>query len=91
MQVNFHISLARGAKFAILLYLLYVCFHTDTTENSYKESFLEVSMEGYCMKCKTKREMLDPKQVTTKNGRPMTKGTCPECGTTICKIGSSKK
>ena len=38
-------------------------------------------MEGYCMKCK---------QTTTKNGRPMTKGTCPVCGTTICKIGSSK-
>lgn len=50
----------------------------------------EIAMEGYCMKCKAKREIQDPKQVTTKNGRPMTKGTCPECGTTICKIGSSK-
>ena len=48
-------------------------------------------MEGYCMKCKAKREMQDTIEVTTKNGRPMTKGKCPECGTTICKIGSTKK
>ena len=43
------------------------------------------------MKCKAKREMQDTIEVVTKNGRPMTKGKCPECGTTICKIGISKK
>lgn len=48
-------------------------------------------MEGYCMKCKAKKEMLDPQQVTTKNGRQMTKGKCPDCGTTICKIGGTAK
>jgi hypothetical protein len=49
-----------------------------------------MAIEGYCMKCKAKKEIQNPKQVTAKNGRPMTKGTCPDCGTTICKIGSSK-
>ena len=49
------------------------------------------AIEGYCMKCKAKREITKPQQVITKNGRNMTKGICPVCGTTICKIGASKK
>ena len=49
------------------------------------------AIEGYCMKCKAKREITKPQQVITKNGRNMTKGVCPVCGTTICKIGASKK
>lgn len=35
--------------------------------------------EAYCVKCKEKREMKDVTEVTTKNGRPMLKGTCPVC------------
>ncbi len=46
---------------------------------------------AHCMKCKDKREMVDPKKTTTKNGRVMLKGTCPECGTTMCKFVSSKE
>jgi len=42
--------------------------------------------EGYCVKCKAKREMLNGKEVKTKNGRRMLKGKCPECGTTMCRI-----
>lgn len=44
---------------------------------------------GYCVKCKAPREMKDPKQITMKNGRPATEGTCPVCGTRIFKIGVS--
>ena len=47
--------------------------------------------EAYCVKCKEKREMVDPNEETMKNGRPILKGKCPECGTTICKILPSKK
>lgn len=43
-------------------------------------------MEGYCMKCKAKREMKDVKKITMKNGRPAAKGVCPECGTNMFKI-----
>lgn len=43
-------------------------------------------MEAYCVKCKAKREMKNPKTVTTKNGRQMAKGTCPVCGTTMNKF-----
>jgi hypothetical protein len=42
---------------------------------------------AYCVKCKDKREMRDPKEITMKNGRPATQGVCPECGTKMFKIG----
>jgi DNA polymerase II large subunit len=45
-----------------------------------KRRLTEVIMaEAYCVKCKEKREMKDVTEVTTKNGRPMLKGTCPVC------------
>jgi len=40
--------------------------------------------EGYCVKCKKKVEMKDPKKTTTKKGKAMMKGSCPDCGTTVC-------
>jgi hypothetical protein len=46
-------------------------------------------MEGYCLKCRTKREIQDPVQVTLKNGRPATQGTCPVCSTKITRIGKA--
>jgi len=52
-----------------------------------KEGFF---MEGYCMKCKEKREIKDAKPVTMKNGKPATEGTCPTCGTKMFKIGAAK-
>jgi len=42
--------------------------------------------EGYCVKCKAKREMINVKQVKMANGRPALKGTCPVCGTGMFKI-----
>jgi RNase P subunit RPR2 len=45
---------------------------------------------AYCVKCKAKKEMKDETQVTMKNGRPATKGTCPDCGTGMYRIGSPK-
>jgi len=44
---------------------------------------------GYCVKCKSSREIKDAKQITMKNGRPATQGLCPVCGTKIFKIGGS--
>jgi Domain of unknown function (DUF5679) len=45
---------------------------------------------GYCMKCKAQREINNAKQITMKNGRPATEGTCPVCSTKIFKIGAMK-
>jgi hypothetical protein len=46
-------------------------------------------MEGYCLKCRTKREMQDSKAITMKNGKPATEGKCPVCSTKIFKIGKA--
>ena len=44
-------------------------------------------MEAYCMRCKAKKEMKNPKTVTMKNGRKATTGTCSVCSTKMFKIG----
>jgi hypothetical protein len=41
--------------------------------------------EGYCVKCKEKREFEGVVNVA-KSGSLMAKGPCPECGTTVCRI-----
>jgi len=46
-------------------------------------------MTGYCLKCKKIKEMKDEDIVTTKNGKSMAKGICPDCGTKICKMLSN--
>jgi len=46
--------------------------------------------EAYCVKCKSKQEMNDAKEVTMKNGKPALSGKCPTCGTKMFRIGSSK-
>ena len=43
-------------------------------------------MEGYCVKCKSKKEIKDPVEVTMKNGRKAMKGKCPACGTGMFRI-----
>ena len=43
-------------------------------------------MEGYCVKCKSKKEIKGAKEVTMKNGRKAMKGTCPSCGTGMFRI-----
>jgi hypothetical protein len=32
-------------------------------------------MQAYCVKCRAKKEMKDPKAITMKNGKPATQGT----------------
>lgn len=47
-------------------------------------------VEGYCVKCRKKQEMQNPQQITMKNGKPATTGTCPVCGTKMFKIGKAE-
>ena len=42
---------------------------------------------AYCMKCRRKVEIKDPKQITLKDGRPAVQGACPVCGTKVFRIG----
>jgi DNA-directed RNA polymerase subunit RPC12/RpoP len=46
-------------------------------------------VEGYCVKCRAKKQIKNAKEITMKNGRPATEGVCPDCGTKIFKIGKA--
>jgi hypothetical protein len=54
---------------------------------SSKDIYYILATQAYCVKCKSKRDMNDEKQVTMKNGRQATSGTCIVCGTKMFKIG----
>lgn len=43
--------------------------------------------EAYCVRDKKKVEIQNPQQITMKNGKPATKGTCPICGNAVFRIG----
>jgi DNA topoisomerase-1 len=44
-------------------------------------------MEAYCLKCKTKRELIDPQPVYFANGTAATRGTCAVCGSVLNRMG----
>lgn len=46
--------------------------------------------EGYCNKCKLKKEIVDAVEVLMKNGRRAIKGKCSTCGAVIFKIIGGK-
>lgn len=46
--------------------------------------------EGYCVKCKAKKEISQAVEETMKNGRRAIKGKCPVCDTVIFKFLGSK-
>ena len=50
-----------------------------------------MEFEGYCVKCRTKRIVKGAMVVKTSKGRPMAKGTCPVCGTTVTSFISDKE
>lgn len=53
------------------------------------------AVEGYCVKCKSKREMKDAKEVAMKGKggvqRRAMKGKCSKCSTTMFRIMGAKK
>ncbi len=44
-------------------------------------------MQAYCMKCRKKVEIKNPKSIIMKNKRPATQGECPDCSTKVFRIG----
>lgn len=50
----------------------------------------KVEYVGYCVKCKAKQTMVDPKEITMKGKgkvkRRAATGTCPKCGTKMFRI-----
>jgi len=49
----------------------------------------EGRMQAYCMKCRKKVEIKNPKSITMKNKKPATQGVCPTCNTKVFKIGKA--
>lgn len=48
-------------------------------------------MQGYCVKCRSKKEIKGAKAIKMQNGKPATQGTCPTCGTKMYRIGAGKQ
>ncbi len=48
------------------------------------------TLQSYCVKCKTKRDIANPVAVFTSTGSPATRGTCPVCGTTLFRMGATE-
>lgn len=57
------------------------------------EEKIQEKVQAYCVKCKAKREIKDPKEVSMKGKggqrRAMT-GSCPTCGTKMFRILGKK-
>ena len=43
-------------------------------------------VQGYCVKCRSKREMRNARAITMKNGKPATQGVCSVCGSKMFRI-----
>ncbi len=47
----------------------------------------DLQLEAYCMKCRTKRPMQEPRPIFTASGTPATQGVCSVCGTKLTRMG----
>ena len=50
-----------------------------------------MTTEGYCVKCRQKVIMQNPVESKTKRGTKIAKGKCPNCGTTVARMGGLQK
>jgi hypothetical protein len=56
-----------------------------TCAGATKEGSVAENYNGYCVKCKEKRDF-EGEIAETKTGMRMAKGKCPVCGTTVNRI-----
>jgi hypothetical protein len=47
--------------------------------------------EGYCVKCREKKQITNGTVVVNEKGRRMAKGTCPDCGTKVNRFLPSEE
>ena len=50
-----------------------------------------MDFEGYCVKCRKKQKITNGSVEKTAKGKPVAKGTCPECGTKVNRFLSAKE
>lgn len=44
------------------------------------------TMQGYCLKCRAKKNIANAKKSEFKNGTPIMLGTCEDCGNKLFRI-----
>jgi len=74
------VPLMASSPFCVSVLYLYRA-HSRSVENEMPTA--------YCVKCKTSIEIKNPQNVTLKNGKPAVKGVCPNCGTSVFRIGKA--
>lgn len=50
-----------------------------------------MAVVAYCVKCKEKKEMVDPQEGSYQERPRYHQGTCPDCGTKMSLIGGVAK
>lgn len=58
-------------------------------EQEHDEEDDEIIVEAYCVSCRESIEMENPTPVWTRKGLPATRGTCPDCGGVVFRLGKS--
>jgi hypothetical protein len=66
-----------------------ICFHCSITLAIINQ--ITMAITAYCVKCKEKRDMVDPVEVDMKGGRKAMQGKCPVCGTKMFRIMGKPK
>ena len=62
----------------------------DLEPNTFAQGGIAMDFEGYCVKCRKKQKITNGSVEKTAKGKPVAKGTCPECGTKVTRFVSSK-
>jgi len=73
-------------------------FHPKTTDSLCASCYAfkafaakkeDATLTAYCMECRKKVEIRNPRQITLKNGRPAVQGVCSVCGAKVFRIGKA--
>lgn len=59
----------------------------DDIQDELDELLDDEPIEAYCVRCKRTVEIENPDPVWTSRGMPGTRGTCPDCGSTVFRMG----
>ena len=88
-SVKFEVACGSIVKFLDDFSILTQTPQGSTIYGETKNKRMGVAMQSYCVKCRAKREMKQPRRVILKNRRPATQGVCPVCGTKMFRIGGT--
>ncbi len=66
-------------------------FFTTGREVNCRDMEETMDFEGYCVKCRAKKQIKDGTVRKTPQGRPMAQGICPTCGTKVTRFLSTKE